>query len=80
METERQQDTKVPASTITTIKLSHETKARLDHLKLYKRETYEEILQRLLTLLNITRNSPEKARFQLLKLEREHKRNVKGIK
>ncbi|MEM4271589.1 MAG: hypothetical protein QXD13_00655 [Candidatus Pacearchaeota archaeon] len=58
---------------ITTIKLSTETKARLDNLRLYKRETYEEILLKLLGILNICRINPEKAKSRLLAIERRKK-------
>lgn len=61
---------------ITTIKISEATKARIDHLKRYPRETYEEILVRMLELLNITRQSPERARISLIKLDKERKKNL----
>ncbi len=61
---------------ITTIKLSKETKDRLNHLKIYRRETYEEIMERVLEILNICRINPERAKAKLLKLERERKRNM----
>ncbi|MEK6889006.1 MAG: hypothetical protein AABW80_02765 [Nanoarchaeota archaeon] len=65
---------------ITTIKLSDSTKKRIDHLKLYPRETYEEILQRFLNILNITIKNPEIARAKLLSLDKQRKRNFKEIK
>lgn len=61
-------------SEITTIKLSRETKARLDKLKNYKRETYEELLQNILNLLNTVKINPEKARSKLLVLDRIHRK------
>lgn len=57
----------------TTIKLERETKARLDHLKEYKRETYDEILQKMLNILNLCRASPEKARGRLIAIDRQKK-------
>ena len=54
---------------ITTIKLSRETKARLDKLKVSERETYEELLQKMLFLLNLCRGNPEEARSKLLSIE-----------
>ncbi len=54
---------------ITTMKLSTETKERLNHLRSYKRESYEEILQKLLEILNICRVSPERAKSKLLAIE-----------
>jgi predicted transcriptional regulator len=62
---------------ITTIKLSDTTKQRIDHLKRYPRETYEEILVRMLELLNLTRQSPERARIALIKLEKERRKNIR---
>jgi len=58
---------------ITTIKLSQSTKARLDNLRIYKHETYEEILQKMLELLNICRSTPERARTYLMDLDRQRK-------
>ena len=59
---------------ITTIKLERETKERLDHLKEYKRETYEEILQKMLSILNVCRFNPERARARLIAIDRQKRR------
>ena len=75
IETNKPQDPVVSKAKITTIKLSETTKARIDHLKLYPRETYEEIMSRILEILNTCRASPERARSLLFKLEKERKRN-----
>ena len=56
---------------ITTIKLQKKTKSRLDKLKVYKRESYEEVLQYILDILNICRINPEKARIKLLRIGRK---------
>lgn len=61
--------------TITTIKLSKFTKERLDKLKEYKRETYEEILQKMLGILTVCRTNPERARANLIALERKKRRS-----
>jgi len=53
---------------ITTIKLYKKTKKRLDKLKSYKRETYDDTLQKMLEILNLTRIAPEKARIKLIEL------------
>lgn len=63
---------------ITTIKLSTETKARLDHLRLYRRETYEELLQKILEILNLCRVSPERARARLLSIDRKRKAELRA--
>ncbi|MSS75088.1 hypothetical protein EXS73_02660 [Candidatus Pacearchaeota archaeon] len=81
MEDKEQGAKAVPSRTphkITTIKLSEETKSRIDHLKRYPRETYEEILVRMLELLSLTRHSPERARISLIKLDKERRKNLPG--
>ena len=65
---------------ITTIKLSKRTKDRIDHLKVYKRETYEDILQRMLEILNVCRLEPERARNNLIIIDKERKRNLNKVK
>ena len=55
----------------TTIKLLPSTKERMEKLRVHKRETYDEILQRILNLINLSRTSPEKARIQLVRIERK---------
>lgn len=55
---------------ITTIKLSKKTKERLDKLKVYKRESYEEIIQKVLEILNLVRTSPETARAKLIGIDK----------
>ncbi len=57
-------------SDITTIKLNKKTKDRIDKLRMHKRETYDEILQTLLDILNTCRANPEKAKARLLKMEK----------
>lgn len=70
-----QQKPATAAEEITTIKLNKLTKNRLDHLKVYQRETYEEIIKKMLDLLNTCKASPENARQRLIHLERERKMN-----
>ena len=65
---------------ITTIKLSLETKQRLDKVKEYRRETYDEILQKMLNILNTCRFSPERARSMLISIDRKKRRLNKQIK
>jgi len=55
---------------ITTIKLSNETKERLDKLKDYRRESYEDLLRKILGILNLARTEPEKARMILNKIHK----------
>ena len=52
---------KTPAEKITTIKLLEETKLRVEKLREHKRESYDDILRKILYVLNTARESPEKA-------------------
>jgi len=65
---------------VTTIKLNKETKKRLDNIKEYHRETYNETLENLLEILNVCRISPERARQRLLAIDRHRRRKIKQIK
>ena len=47
---------------VTTIKLQKETKQRLDKLKEHSRESYDEIIKKVLYVLNVVRESPDKAK------------------
>jgi hypothetical protein len=60
--------------TITTIKISTETKQRLDRLKEHPRETYEEVLKKILFILNISKKNPDKASKLLKRLDSMIKR------
>lgn len=62
---------------ITTIKLTEETKHRLERLKSHKRDTYEDILINVLEILNTCRANPDKARSELIYLDRKHYRIFK---
>jgi len=63
---------------ISTIKLTKATKERIDKLRLYKRETYDEILQNMLTILNICKINPEAARIRLLGIDRKKRKDTKS--
>jgi hypothetical protein len=65
---------------ITTIKLQKETKYRIEKLKEHKRETYEDLLRKMLGILNITKRDPEKARSIIEKIDETRARNFKKIK
>ena len=54
--------TKVQEGKITTIKLLEETKFRIEKLRENKRESYDDILRKILYVLNAARDSPEKAK------------------
>ena len=72
---------------ITTLKLSEETKNRIEKLKEHRKESYDDILKKILYVLNTLREEPEKARRILEKIseirnrmlqeEREQKDDLK---
>jgi len=62
----------------TTIKLKRQTKERLNKFKIYERETYDEILQSILGILNICRTDPEIAQEKLHNIERQMRKNKTG--
>jgi ATP-dependent helicase/DNAse subunit B len=61
---------------MTTIKLSPNTKERLDKLRAHKRETYEDILQNILDTLNLVKINPLKARSKLVSLDKFHRKSL----
>jgi hypothetical protein len=61
-------------NTITTIKLDEETKQRLEKLREHKRETYDEIIRKILFILNKVRVEPEKALGILEIIDEKRKR------
>ena len=64
-------------SKITTIKVDESTKHRIEFLRTYRRESYDEIMQNILEVLNICRINPERARSRLIHIDKERKRNLK---
>lgn len=77
METRTKENKEKDRNKITTIKLSEGTKERIEHLRSYKRESYEDILQKILEVLNLSRINPERARLHLITIDRERKRNLR---
>ena len=65
-------------SKISTVKLAKATKERIDKLRVYKRETYDEILQNMLAILNICKVNPEAARRRLLGIDRKKRKETRG--
>ncbi len=66
----------VEPSKITTIKLLEETKLRLEKLREHKRESYEDILKKILYVLNVARDDPEKAKRVLIRISELRERMV----
>lgn len=63
---------------ISTVKLSRKTKDRLLKLKVYKNETFEEIIEKMLNVLNMCKASPDEARKALATLDAQRKINMPG--
>lgn len=63
---------------ISTVKLTKKTKERLLKLKVYKNETFEEIIEKMLNIINMFKQSPEQARQALNSLEQQRKINMMG--
>ena len=59
---------------ITTIKIQKQTKARLEHLKEHERETYEQVIRKILYILNRTRKDPVSANRLLSRIDNSIKR------
>ena len=53
---------KTDPTKITTIKLLGETKLRIEKLREHKRESYDDILRKILYVLNMARDDPDKAK------------------
>jgi len=62
---------------VTTIKISTEIRERLGKLKEYDRETFNEVLNKILYALNMCRKDPEKAKRFLENIDRRIRK--KGI-
>ena len=59
---------------ITTIKVHKQTKARLNRLKEHERETYEQIIRKILYILNVSKKDPMKAQRIFSKIDSVIKR------
>jgi len=61
---------------ITTIKIHKETKQRLSRLKEHERETYEEVIRKMLYILNRTRKDPVSSNRLLSKIDKNIQRRA----
>jgi hypothetical protein len=59
---------------ITTIKLETKTKDRLEKLREHKRETYDDIIRKILYVLNMTREDPNKSKAILEFIDEKRRR------
>ena len=64
----------------TTIKINKKTKARLDNLKEHEKESYEEVIEKILHILNITRKSPSLGNKALRSIDKTLKRRQLYLK
>jgi len=62
---------------ITTIKVHKETKERLDKLKENSRETYEDVLKKMLFILNTAKTQPQRARSLMRMIDGTQKNTKK---
>lgn len=53
----------------TTIKINLDTKSRLDKLKVHKKDSYDEVIQKILGILNTLKDNPFQARSKLNEIE-----------
>ncbi len=65
--------TKMKKNKSTTIKIQPETKERLDRLRESDGESYEEILRKILFILNTSKTNPQRARSLMNKIDRSRK-------
>lgn len=65
---------------ITTIKLLEETKNRIEKLREHRRESYDDILRKVLYVLNVARDEPEKARRILERISELRNRMIQEEK
>ena len=58
----------------TSIQISTELLNRLRMMKIHNKETYEDIIKRVIDVLNLCKINPEKARTKLHFLDKVHKK------
>jgi hypothetical protein len=73
----KQEETLEKDSKITTIKLLEETKLRVEKLREHKKESYDDILKKILFVLNVAREDPERAKRILEKISEVRERMIK---
>ncbi|MBS3081658.1 hypothetical protein J4416_01805 [Candidatus Pacearchaeota archaeon] len=65
---------------ITTIKIDKETKSRLDKLRVHHKESYDEVLQKILYILNLCKSGSGEARMRLLAIDKLKSLNLSKTK
>jgi hypothetical protein len=64
----------VKKNQISTVKLQKETKDRMQNLKVYNRETYDELIQKMLSILNTLKQNPERAQARLRAIDTQKRK------
>jgi len=64
---------------ITTLKLSEDTKSRIERLREYKKESYDEILQKTMDIISLCKVNPMRAQSRLKALQIKQMRKNKQI-
>lgn len=64
------------AKEATTIKITKETKRRLDNFREYRAESYEELIRKILYVLNMVRKNPDSANKILSNIDKSIKRKM----
>ncbi|MFH1788181.1 MAG: hypothetical protein ABH834_02225 [Candidatus Altiarchaeota archaeon] len=62
----------------TTIKINLDTKHQLDQFKEYKRESYDELIRKMLYIIKKAKTQPELSQEAVLKIENARKRIKAG--
>ena len=62
----------------TTIKINLDTKHQLDQFREYKRETYDELIRKLLYIVKKAKTRPELSREAVIAIEKARKRIKAG--
>ena len=62
-------------SQITTVKIQKQTNERLEKLRVHRRDSYDEVIQRILGIRNVCRRNPDEAQETLEKIESLAKKN-----
>ncbi|MEK6915517.1 MAG: hypothetical protein AABW89_03175 [Nanoarchaeota archaeon] len=58
------------SNNITTIKIDRETKSRLDKLKVHHKESYDELMQKILYILSLCKSGSAEARARLIAIDK----------
>lgn len=64
--------------TTTTIKLNKKTKKKLDLYREYKNESYDEVINKLLSIISISKNDPKLSQETLKAIDAARKRIKQG--